>query len=260
MIRFLYDNQWDKGVLTVNNENPNFPVTNTQHRWWQKTYRNTSTNWVEIICEDPHNAAGSTSINCAALKYNNFTLTGTPAVIKLYNDSDIGFSPEEFTYTFPTLSNDAMIGYLPSTETNRYWMLQITDTIVSAGYHELGRVFLGSYFQPAHNFAPGGGHIDYLEIASPTVGEQGHISSIIKSSLKIFRYRFECMTPADVTIVRSMYATHRQVGGFFFTEDSANPATTTYYVRFLEQPRITPIVWSASGPYCDVEITLVESM
>jgi len=249
-IRFLWDNEFDGGTFTSSTANANFPASNVQHRWWGKAWRST-------VDTDPQwlkNDLGATPlIQAAAIKYNNFSAGAT---ILLEGDNADNFAPSSYDEEMD-VDNDVMALYLDEEQdTLDWWRIKISDDANVDGIIKVGRVFLGPYFEPKHSYAPGGGRMDSDDLALIVGGENGHLSGIINENLAVFRYTFILMTPADIAVVNAMFEEHRCLGGFFFTEDSDNPTTTTYYVRFAEKPRIA---LRQSG-YGDVTITLAEAM
>ena len=254
-IRFMYDNLWDLGTISTT-EVANFPATNTQHRWWQKTFRSTDIAGVYLTLS----LSGAMTVQVAAIKYNNLTLTGTPADVKIFSDTDSAFSPPDPNdggLSFPTLSNNIMIYYFaPAGRSRQYWLFRIVDTINADSYIELGRIFLGPYFEPKRNYEPGGGRKGRIDPSVMTTGEEGHVSSILHTKLWTFDYSFPYVTAADLLSFTSMFEAMGLSRGFFITEDPAYPDSSTYYVRFAQPMTITPHFAGAFS----VSMSLVESM
>ncbi len=247
--RFLWNNLWDTGTLTVTTEDANFPVTNTQHRWWQKAWRSTGTVANYLVAD----LGSAQAINAIALKYNNFSAT---ADIDLYGDSDSGFSPPEYSQAISTIDQDVMIQYFAATQTYQYWNLKIDDAAVADSYHTVGRIFLGSYFTPTRDFRIGGGRKSRIDTSALNAGEHGHITSIVLEKHNAYEYVFPCLPASDVTTFVSMYNTLGMAQGFFFTEDSTAPTTTTYYVRFA-----APLgIQQEENALYSVAVSLVETM
>jgi hypothetical protein len=198
--------------------------------------------------------AATPPISVCAIRYCNFAKSGA-AVIQIWagNNAD---ADDHVIDTFGVNNNDLMVESFPAVATEQYWRLNINDPTNPDLYQMVGRLFMGGYFSPAHNFQPGGGFVGYDDLSRISDGEDGHSSGIIQENLRIFHYEFPWMSAADAAIIRSMYDLYRCLGGFFFTEDSDNPTTTTYYVRFKEPPQFSPQMagWSS------VTITLVEAM
>lgn len=250
--RFLWDNEWDTGTVTASgsDERANFPATNTQHRWWQKTYRSLTA----AACGIVNDLGSNLSINVVALKYTNFT---AGADIHLWGADESTFTPIDFNQAISTISQDVMIQYFSATQTlYQYWLLSITDAAVPDGYHELGRVFLGTYWSPGRDFRIGGGRRNRIDTSLMTTGEQGHIASVILGKRNVYEYVFPCLSASDLTQFIAIYDALGMSRGFFFTEDSTAPATTTYYVRFAAPLGIQQ---EENGLYT-VSVSLVESM
>jgi hypothetical protein len=188
-IFLAWQNRADEGTLSGGSWLATLPLTNLQNRQVQKVARSTnatlgSTQWSIDL-------GSARSIGVVSLVVHNISVTGkvritgadnSGFVSPLYQSAWISVWPsgmidqsllewEDDNFWLGTLSAEARAGYqspfihlLPSQQSLRYWKVEIDDTGNSAGYVQVGRLFLAKGWRPSVNYRYGAG----LEYEDPT--------------------------------------------------------------------------------------------
>jgi len=174
-IRFLYDNDaFDAATLTASSEATGYEVSNLQDQRRKKTWRSTSVTGEYISI----NAA--ITANMIALINHNLTYEGTFRVTATNSDDYVsnllldetfdgwetvwgygeggyglhgyGGVPLESEMDEVFTDNVRIYYFSAGSITASYWRVYFTDDDNADGYIELGRIMLGSYFEPTNNF------------------------------------------------------------------------------------------------------------
>ena len=245
MIRFMWKNLWDIGTLTASSEDPNFPASNTRNRWYTRTWRSTSvagTEWLKVDLGFPQRVAAF------IIKFHNFT---SGAVVKLQGNNADDWTAPGYEAVLPI--NQHIIVHFFNEMSLQYWRVTIEDTSNSNGYIEIGRVFLGSYFEPTRNFVYGNAFViddDSLLVMS----EGGQISAIKKKPYLRFIYSFRALPKTDIQIFKEIFFERGLSRDMFICEDPEDAQNTTFYVRFA--CKIMPV--NVFADYYDLKIELEE--
>ena len=152
---FLYNNLLDAAALTESSQASGFPVENIQHPFRTKVWRTAGgvAGTANVVID--HGVA--VAISCAALI--NYSWTEAPGTLDLeFNAADAWGAPtatEALTWAAnPTVNgnNGTIIKIFAAALTFRYNRLNV---VYSPGAvptdWDLGRMFVGSYFQPTHD-------------------------------------------------------------------------------------------------------------
>lgn len=144
-IKFYYYNLVDQSstVITGGNQNASFPASNLKDPRRTKVYRSTTatdsvvfdfitTEAVDSILVKDHPSLGFGFNGSLTIEANATDSWGAPAFSTTLTPST------EFGFGLLTLSTP---------QTYRYWRITGTGT----SYFELGKIFIGSYFQPQRN-------------------------------------------------------------------------------------------------------------
>ena len=265
--RFYYTNLWDTGSLTYSSQDQNFPASNTRHRWHTKVWRSTCSygEWLKV------DLGAATQIKTIILKHNNFS---PYAVVKVQANSTDSWGSPAFEATLSTISNDIMLSSFD--QTYRFWRLYIIDTkIALAGtysggkilrstdygatwsdlgqqasqsyvfsltsnydnYISLGRIYLGTYFQPSR-YIHEGYTLNRIDPSALALTEGGQISSIQRTKYRRLTYLFSGMTSSDKTSFEAMFASRGLAKDLFVCDDTDNAQSNTYYVRLANDLEI----------------------
>lgn len=163
--RTIYENLVDlAAAISASSEETDLPATNVAHPFrtykWRATGDSNETITIDLGSEY--------SVLAVALIGHNFS---SGAAIKYQSSNDSDFDPliadEALTWR-----NGIIFKFLTSNSA-RYHRVNIQDASNPDGYVELGRLFLGDYFEPVKNFhmrfSDGG---DDLSTVSPSEGGQ----------------------------------------------------------------------------------------
>jgi len=232
-IRFMYDNKWDHDTLAYSSQDPNFPASNTRHRWWTKAWRS-----VGIASEYLKLTADSAiDVTCVALKYNNFTAV---AQVILQANSEDDFNDPPFSSVLSPINQDVMIQFFDSVS-YQYWRLVVADPTNDADYLTLGRVFIGTYWSPLKNF--NNNYQEKREDPSFLVwSEGGQLSGILKTLRTRLTYQFEELSKTDKNTFRTIFQDRGLSKDFFICQDAEDDYSATHYVRFADNLSIDHVL------------------
>lgn len=244
IIKFMYDNLWDASgtTLTSSSEEAGYPDTNTQQRWHTRCWRATgdAAEWVKVDLGSAQN------IKAFVIKNHNFTGAAT---LKIQgNAADVWGAPT-VDVTLP-ITTGTIIYTWSSNQSYRWWRVSIEDGANPDTYVKIGRIFLGSFFEPASNFAT---HTPaFLDPSGIKHSTGGQYSANEKTHYKTISYGFKGITVADFASFETVYDEVGISKNYFICEDSADASayTITYYVRNTsrwEFPLIKPGVTYRTG-------------
>ena len=228
IIKFLYNNLWDASgtVLTSSSEAAGFPDTRTQHRWKTRCWRSDTdtAEWIKVDL-----GLGTQDIKALVIKNHNFTSAAT-----LYlqgNATDAWGAPTVDVDLTGLITADTIVYFWTSSQNLRWWRIYIDDGANTDTYVKIGRVFLGSYFEPASNFA--NNTIGLMDPSGIKHSTGGQYSANEKTHFKTISWGFRGLTEADKDSFITVYDAVGMSGNYFICEDSADaaPYTVTYYVR-----------------------------
>lgn len=160
------------------------------------------------------------------------------AVIKLQgNETNVWTSP---SYTQTLTYNDQVISLFDDdglhTEALRYWRLYIEDRDNTAGYVEIGSIFLGIYFQPttgAIQFPLSGGYIDRSQTS---FSEGGQTFSDIRQKSEALDFDWKYLTYSEKEEIDAIFDNSGTSLPFFIQldPDMVFSSTTAKYIRFVK--------------------------
>jgi hypothetical protein len=227
----MYNNQWVPSVVTGSSADPNFPVSNSQHRWFTRTWRSETGQVSDqyLIC-DRGTPLPSNNVMVFITKFNNFSPT---AVVKIQGNASNSWGGPSYDYTFPVINNDVMIQFLGADYYYQYWRHFIDDDSNTDSYIEVGLNYLGPYFEPTRNYDYGE-QLPQLDPSSIRASEGGQLSSVVKDKYWTKSFKFSNVTPLEKPYFQLVFDSAGTHKGFFFTEDTLDPYVTTNYVRFFK--------------------------
>lgn len=177
-MRLLYTNLFDSATLTGSSEVATLPRTNLQNKILGKVWRSTGITSQYVSAD----LLSAQSINCIAFLNHNFTSAATFRLrgsnisdfsTTLYDQafdvwvspisptSPLNVTPLVINFLEPTYLVDQNGNYFvdengnriqtSSPTTLRYWRVDFTDAGNTDGYFQIGRMWLGQYFEPVKN-------------------------------------------------------------------------------------------------------------
>ena len=222
--RFMFENLWKVGVLTADSEDPNFPVENTYHRWFTKTWRTANASSIHWAKLDRGGATPGITAFCC--RFNNMYA----GEVYLYgNTSDSWTGPAYSQYIVP--NNEIMVKFLSPEQTLRWWMVEVDDQTNPDGFNEFGVFFLGAYFEPLRNYDYGE-DIERVDDSLMKMSEGRQKSSVQRGKFFKKAFGFSHITDAQKLLFDEVFDEVGYTKDFFFCEDSDDPYNTTHYVTF----------------------------
>ncbi len=231
---FFISNLWDTGTLTSSTAATNFPNTNTRHRWHLRPWRSsalTDPQWLKL------DKGAEVGARAMIIRKNNFT-DGTATVKFQAHASDAWGSPT-VDETVGDWDNEIIPLIWPTVKTYQWWRIAITDTTNTAGYVSVGRVYLGTIFEPTRNVIWNTPMPTPTDPSLITESEGGQVFSIQHTIYNSIEAQFQGLSQSDFETLRDHFNTVGMTKNFFFCMDLADPWKTLYYVRFTQPPAWT---------------------
>jgi len=147
-LRFLYNNLWDTADLTASSEVATLPVKNTVDPRLECKYRSISDSSTNVVA----NLGSAQAITAVAIAGHNISSSVTNLRLQAHTSDSWGTPDVNINLLNPYGSyntyNSGLITWQGTLGTKRYWRILIEDAFNPDEYISLGRIFLGSYFEP----------------------------------------------------------------------------------------------------------------
>jgi len=238
---FLYNNLLDSATLTASSEATGFPASNLKNpfrtKYWKTAGGTAGT--AQLVIDS--GAGTPPPVNAIALTGYPDWLAAPGTLQMEFNATDSWGSPsktETLTWVAPTTpggNKGTIIKKLSETHSYRYKRLSVVN---APGDWNLGRLFVGSYFEPARDYAWG-----YEEevvdpsMISPTIGGQDHADEIER--YRIIRVNGLIQTQAQWVLYQAMINAVGIRKELFVAFDYASEAAErTLYGKFTKVPAI----------------------
>jgi len=226
--RFFYDNAWPLCALTASDEAFGWPVENTQHRWTSRTWRTTGAAAIAWAEGDVSGALPAGLLPQALIVWYANVSAAAVLTLASYNAGHA----LQWSQGVPLGSNPNALIYaaLAPPSAQPVWRLTIDEAAAPSGwaYHDVGKLFLGSCFQPARDFAPGRGRLPQ----DPTVrkySEGGQISTVRRQKYQTRNYKFMAVDGPDADLFEAFYEAVGLGGRFWFCEDYREPSPRNFF-------------------------------
>lgn len=225
-IRFCWNNLYDLTATTKTalTEATGFPLTNIVNRWHTRRYRSTTdTNqWIKM------DLGSAQTIKALVIKNHNFT---NAATLKIQaNNADAWGAPSlDVALTWTT---DRIIKFWTAGETYRWWRITMDDGANPDAYLAIGRIFLGSYFEPYYNFTKR----FRLHLIDPSIKKYssgGQISVEQRTHYRAWAYEFQWVKHPDQDTFEDVFDHVGQSKPYFIVQDADDDWETLYYVQNL---------------------------
>jgi len=254
-IRIYENNLWPVNTLSYSSQSNLWPATNTQKRWfvtpwqsqssyitnqWLKSYSASKAPWTTLIIFGHNLTVGAT----LQLQASNDNFATTPIDI-LVPITMAGTNPDAPCIVY---SQASPVAY-------NYTRILLNDAANPDNHLELGKIYLGTYFDPQWGFSPSS-TINPVDPSTLTESEFGQVSTFAITQYEEATFTFEGLAPASAVL---MHAHKRTVGtsrAWFFTlyPEEDDPYLRTYYARATGWA-FTPI-GSRFGGWESLELTL----
>lgn len=239
-ILFLYSNLIDSATLTASSAATGFAADNLKNPfrtkyWWTA---GATAGTAQLVID--HGSAKD--VNAIALTgYPDWA--AAPGTLQVeFNATDAWGAPsatETLTWvsnTTPGGNKGTIIKKLASTRTYRYNRLSVVN---APGDWRLGRLFVGTYFEPARDY--GWGYEEIVvdpSLISQTIGGQDHADEIEKYRVVTVKGLIE--TQAQWVLYQAMLnsvGSHKDI--FIAFDYTSNAIERTIYGKFTKPPSIT---------------------
>jgi hypothetical protein len=222
-IRFLWNNLADSAAVTASSSAADHPVSNIGIRWPGRTWRSTgvAAEWVKF------NLGSAQNIKALIIFNHNFQL-GATVKIQANSSDDWAAPPIDVTLT---VTAEKITYYWAASQAYQWWRISIADAGNPDGYVEIGRVFLGGYFEPTRNH-DNNWSMPWIDpsVISASTGDQA--SADVKPGHYEFSFNFPSIKYPDNETFDIIGKTLGKYKPFFITRDPSN-LLTTYYVRSM---------------------------
>ncbi len=241
-ILFLYQNLFDSATLTESSQATGFPVENLQNPFRTKVYRTAGTpaGTANIVIDH----GMSKAINCIALTGYNWI--SAPSTLTLEFSvaypafTPVGADTQILTWAAsPTTNGNKAV--IIKTFASKNYQYNRLNVVYAPGDWDLGRVFLGTYFQPTRNYLADWS-MDFIDpsLGMVTIGGQDHFDEL--EGYRPFSFSFLISTQAQFESFQAMI---NQVGirkDLFIAFDyDSEPDELTVYGKFAQLPEVVNV-------------------
>jgi len=240
-VRFMTTNLWDSAsALTASSAATGYPAANTQHRLKLKVWRATgdTAEWLKV------NLGSAKEIRALVLAYANLT---TGATLTLQGHTSDSWTAPAYSQVIAISAAMAARGqivyHLGTPRTYQWWRITIADSANPDGYVRIGRVFLGTYAQPARSYYKEWS-LTVVDPSEVMVNKTGQKFVNVRPSYHEIKLDFRSVPAADRTIFKAIADEVGQAYPFWITLDSGDLAGSTYYVSAASPWEIVHIFMS----------------
>ena len=246
--RILWDNLWDGGEVDAETEQADFPATNTQHIWRKRVWRSDEESggidtWIR--CEVGESGQEVTAV---VIENHNFT---PDTVVTITGSNNPDGIPAGVVVT-PDVTETRIAHFFAAPESWDYWIISIVDPALT--YAEIGRVFLGTYFEFDHHYRKVSRHT--LDPSGRVQSDGGQVASNQQDRYKAFDFGWSPGAVSDEE-VEDLYEVFEMVGGavpYWICHDTELPLPdAVYYVLNTRDWSFDPVTWSRWGFALTVE-------
>lgn len=242
-MRIFWNNLIDTAAVSASSEAEDYEIENIQHIWKKRTWRSTG-----AFSETISIALTSDADAKALIIYNHNFPANTEIHIKgnTVDNEATAVLDEEVTIT-----DDKIVHYFSGgTQNYTYWWLTIDFLSgVTGEYFEIGRVFIGDYYEFDYEYASiKHGFVD----PSPKVySDDGQIAADRRDSHKWFYFEWSvgAITEAALNTLYTIFQEAGQSIPFFIEYDPSNITApgSLYYVEASEDWEFDPLVFQRYG-------------
>lgn len=270
-------NRLDAATLSGGSWMSTLPLTNLQDRRLSRLAR--SNNLLAASTTLTLDLGQARSVGVLALVAHNLSVTSTIRVLgddaadfvtPVYDSGNVAIWPAgvvpqsllewaDDNFWLGTVSQEAIAGYnapfvlLPaSAQTLRYWKISIIDSSNPSGYVQIGRIFIGTAWQPAVNasYGAGLGYEDPSQIETSLSGEEVFD---VRRRRRTHRFELGFLSQSEaIDSVLSLQRQQGQTGEVLIVPDitdSTNLSKVSFFGRLRSLSpvqRTRPLIWSCS--------------
>jgi hypothetical protein len=237
--RILWDNLWDDATLSVGSENPEFPATNTQHRWHTRTWRTSGESGTLIDAEIISDLGEAKDIKAFVIKNHNFSMIESGDELRIQANNVDAWGAPPLDVVLP-VTEGQIVRFWNTARSYRYWRIVMTDILNPDGYLEIGRIFLGDFFEFYYHFKTKTKTFSDMSIVKKSDG--GQISSDQKNRFRTWEYDFDAIKKEELDDLWDIW---REIGlstDYFICENPEEDELYKYvhYIKNLNDWNFSP--------------------
>lgn len=243
-MRLSYDNLINDATLASDNEDGNYPLSGLQDIHLSNVFRfgDTDGGYIDIDLGEAED------VSCIGI-ISNLSVTGS---VTLKGNSVESWASPPVEREITIVDRNIMEYF--TTETYRYWRLEIEDAANPDGYIEVKKVFLGDYIQLP------GVSTDYTfednTLSSREFSPTGQPFSVVRPQRTRFDFSFPGMTTDEREEIRTAYRTNGiHTPMWLAVWEESFDVQEPVYVLFEEES----LSWSRQGFAWTTSISFVES-
>ncbi len=226
--RFLYDNLVDRSttVISSSSEVSDLPDDNVRHPHKGKVWRTGVTAADEWIKFDL-----GTAQNVQAFVALAHTLTASDSVIRIQASATDSWVAPPVDVAL-TVNADVLYHYWSAAQSYRWWRFKFTKS-AAGETRDVGRIFLGTYYEAAQDIAYDGYEIRPVDLSETSRSLDGASYSDSKEIYHDVTAEFEYISDAQMDAFRAIAAwvgTHTPL--FFHVDPEDMGADWLWYVKF----------------------------
>ena len=246
-MRLLYKERSKDATISANSQSVNYPVSNVIDSRLSRLYRTDGVTTADI----KFNLGSAQDISSVAIANHNIT---SGASITLYGNTSSSFASPAFTQVL-TWDEDIILQIF-GTETYQYWLIKIVDPSNPDGYIEVGRAWIGEYFQTP-GVAPTVS-VDYNSASSKARSIGGQTYLDINYKYTNFGIRHSAITFAEKAEFQEVLDTVDTGIPYFIEFDETCSDLTRYYVTLNQEGyRFTTL---SNNQYYTVSYEMIEEV
>ena len=167
------------------------------------------------------------AVEAIIIKYHN--LRPGQATITLKGDNFSSMTTPPLSESL-TVTKNLIIKFLDEQENYQYYKIEAQDSGNPDGYIRMGRIYLGSHFEPERNYSQP--HMKQsIDPSIKRYSAGGQVSICERESYIQIPYDFRSIALADIPRFKTMWNIIKQSTPYFVCEiPSSEPYLTTYYV------------------------------
>ncbi len=222
--RILWDNLWDDATLSASSENSEFPATNTQHRWHTRTWRSSGESGTLSGATITADLGDAKDIKAFVIKNHNFSMLESGDELRIQaNDADAWGAPALDEVL--EVTENQIVKFWETAQSYRFWRIVMTDIMNADNYLEIGRIYLGGFFEFAYHFKTKTRTFNDLSSVKRSTG--GQISSDQKSRYRTWVYDFDAVKKEEIDDLWEIWEEIGLSKDYFICED---PEETDLYL------------------------------
>lgn len=233
---FLYEDVGKDATMSAFSAAAQFPAVNAANELRQIPYRSGTITAGQYL---QWTSPAAVAPNCLVAFDHNLSAGATD--IKVRSSTSSTFASGNTDLVTVTYTAGVLFATWTAGSTRLYHRLEWADAANTDGYHQFGRVMLGTYFQPATNYELPfeRGYIDN-GVLNVSMNDVAH--GIIKPIRRTRKLKFPVFSLAELNKWRDFYEYAGKIRPFAAILDATNdPIRETIYGRFL-QPIENPVV------------------